>query len=75
MGGLGDHTGGYQKYADAIPLVFTTLPRLQESGPLEAVWWRCGQSQWETLTDALANPDDIEAWHQRDKEERRQRDE
>jgi hypothetical protein len=72
MGGLGDHTDGYQKYADAIPLVLTTLPRLQESGPLEKVWWRCGHRQWETLTDALTNPDDIEAWHQRDKEERRQ---
>ncbi|WP_327722345.1 replication-relaxation family protein [Streptomyces sp. NBC_00490] len=72
---LSDRIDGYQKYEDAIPLVFTTLPRLQEGGPLEEVWWRCGHRQWETLTDALANPDDIEAWRQRDEEQRRQRDE
>lgn len=28
-----------------------------------------------TLTTALTNPDDIDAWHQRGKEQRRQRDE
>lgn len=76
MGGLlSDRADGYQNYAGAIPLVFTTLPRLQESGPLEEVWWRCGHRQWETLTTALANPDDQDAWHLRDKEQRRQRDE
>lgn len=76
MGGLlSDRSDGYQNYADAIPLLFTTLPRLQESGPLEEVWWRCGHRQWETLTAALANPDDHDVWLRRDEEQRRQRDE
>ncbi|MGW7672159.1 hypothetical protein ACWGJX_34445 [Streptomyces sp. NPDC054775] len=41
-------------------------------GPLDAVWWRCGHGQWETLEAALANPNDINAWHQR-AEQRRHR--
>jgi hypothetical protein len=76
MGGLlSERDDGYQDYADAVPLVFTTLPRLKEAGPLEAVWWRCGHRQWETLTAALTNPDDHDAWQQRDDERRRGRDE
>ncbi|MET8787970.1 replication-relaxation family protein [Streptomyces sp. NPDC004589] len=72
----GDGDGdGYYDYADAIPLLFTTLERLQTHGPLDAVWWRCGHGQWQTLEAALANPNDIHAWHQRDDELRRQRDE
>ncbi|MET8081209.1 replication-relaxation family protein [Streptomyces sp. NPDC005303] len=71
---LSDPADGYTNYTDAIPLLFTTLPRLKEHGPIEAVWWRCGHRQWETLTDALANPDDIDAWHHRDEEHRRERD-
>ncbi|MDQ0596177.1 hypothetical protein QF037_000522 [Streptomyces canus] len=35
----------------------------------------CGHRQWETLTTALANPDDVDAWCQRDMEQSRQRDE
>ncbi|MGC0340611.1 hypothetical protein RKD20_005645 [Streptomyces sp. SLBN-8D4] len=65
---------GYTNYTDAVPLLVTTLPRLKEHGPLEAVWWRCGHRRWETLTDALDNPDDIDAWHHRDEERRRERD-
>ncbi|WP_331724031.1 replication-relaxation family protein [Streptomyces sp. NBC_00005] len=71
---LGDgDSDGYQNYADAIPLLFTTLPRLQKHGPLDAVWWRCGHRQWEPLTDALTNPDDIDVWRRRDNERSRQR--
>ncbi|MGW1044767.1 replication-relaxation family protein [Streptomyces sp. NPDC002547] len=66
---------GYYDYADAIPLLFTTLERLQTHGPLDAVWWRCGHGQWQTLEAALTNPNDINAWHQRDDELRRRRDE
>jgi len=73
-GGLyGELADGYTDYTDAIPILFTTLPRLQRHGPLDAVWWRCGHRQWETLSDALANPDDIDAWHQGDEQRREQR--
>ncbi|GAA2358871.1 replication-relaxation family protein [Streptomyces cuspidosporus] len=76
MGGFhGEPADGYYDYTDAIPIVFTTLQRLKNHGPLDAVWWRCGHRQWETLADALANPGDETAWHQRDEERRRQRDE
>jgi hypothetical protein len=75
-GGYGaEERDGYYDYADAIPLLFTTLERLQTSGPRTAVWWRCGHGQWETLPDALANPDDHDAWYARDEQHRRQRDE
>ncbi|QDO45777.1 hypothetical protein FNV62_54560 [Streptomyces sp. RLB3-17] len=75
-GGYGaEERDGYYDYADAIPLLFTTLDRLQTSGPRDAVWWRCGHGQWETLPDALANPADHDAWYARDEQRRRQRDE
>jgi hypothetical protein len=63
----------YYDYADAIPLLFTTL--IQTSGSREAVWWRCGHGQWETLPDALANPADHDAWYARDEERRHRREE
>ncbi|QDN94768.1 hypothetical protein FNV65_54730 [Streptomyces sp. S1A1-8] len=66
---------GYYGYADAIPLLFTTLDRLQTSGPRTAVWWRCGHGQWETLPDALANPADRDAWYARDEQRRHRREE
>ncbi|MFD5430296.1 replication-relaxation family protein [Streptomyces sp. NPDC127084] len=77
MGGSsGEERGdGYYNFGDAIPLLFTTLPRLREDGPLAAVWWRCGHGQWETLPDALANPQDRDAWYRRDEERRLRRDE
>ncbi|MFF2520279.1 hypothetical protein [Streptomyces sp. NPDC058086] len=72
-GGYGAEEGdGYYDYADAIPLLFTTLDRLQTSGPRTAVWWRCGHGQWESLPDALANPDDHDAWYARDEQRRHQ---
>ncbi|MDQ1033609.1 hypothetical protein QFZ75_000025 [Streptomyces sp. V3I8] len=66
---------GYRDYSDAIPLLITTLPRLQQHGPLGEVWWRCGHRRWETPTDALANPDDHDAWAHRDAERQRRRQE
>ncbi|WP_327411386.1 replication-relaxation family protein (plasmid) [Streptomyces sp. NBC_01281] len=64
---------GYWDFADAIPVLFTTLDRLQAGGPHAAVWWRCGHRQWETLPDALDNPADYRAWSVRD-DARRTRD-
>ncbi|WP_328491333.1 hypothetical protein OHS59_00225 [Streptomyces sp. NBC_00414] len=29
------------------------------------MWWRCGHREGQTLTGALANGDDIGAWHRR----------
>jgi hypothetical protein len=74
-GGYGDKDrDGYYDYADAIPLMFTTLDRLRTQGPLGAVWWRCGHGQWETLTDALASPKDYDAYAARDEVRRTERD-
>ncbi|MFJ4473146.1 hypothetical protein ACIP2X_37420 [Streptomyces sp. NPDC089424] len=56
MGGFGGtEPDGYYNYTDAIPILFTTLQRLQAYGPRAAVWWRCGHGQWETLDTALSN--------------------
>ncbi|WSQ15059.1 replication-relaxation family protein [Streptomyces sp. NBC_01231] len=68
-----DDEDGYYDYTDAIPVLFTTLDRLQKQGPLAEIWWRCGHGQWEDLSTALANPNDIDAWHQRDEERQRRR--
>jgi hypothetical protein len=38
------------------------------------VWWRCGHGQWETLTEALANPKDYDAYAARDQARRAERD-
>ncbi|MGW4671485.1 hypothetical protein [Streptomyces sp. NPDC004324] len=71
----GERADGYYKYGDAIPVLFTTLDRIRRSGPLAAVWWRCGHRSWETLTDALDNPKDVRAWRRRQKERRADDDE
>ncbi|MEU6518398.1 replication-relaxation family protein [Streptomyces sp. NPDC046978] len=73
--GYGKDEDGYYDYADAIPLLFTTLERLHTYSPLDVAWWRCGHGQWQTLEVALTNPNDIHAWHQRDDELRRRREE
>jgi hypothetical protein len=62
---------GYYDYGDAIPLLLTTLPRLQQHGPHGPVWWRCGHGRWETLHDALDNPHDHDTWWEREEERRR----
>ncbi|MEU0787790.1 radical SAM protein [Streptomyces sp. NPDC006173] len=66
---------GYDDFTDAIPVLFTTLDRLQASGPHAAVWWRWGHRQWETLPDALDNPADRRAWEVREKVRRARYDE
>ncbi len=60
-------TDWYRDYADAIPIIVTTLDLLREHGPLGPVWWRYGHpgQPRETLADALANPDDQRAYEAR----------
>ncbi|WP_327393907.1 hypothetical protein [Streptomyces phaeochromogenes] len=72
--GAGEERDGYHDCADAIPVLFTTLDRLQADGPHAAVWRRCGHGQFETLPDALANPKDHDAWALREEARRQQRD-
>ncbi|MEU9376498.1 replication-relaxation family protein [Streptomyces sp. NPDC048255] len=43
-------------YHPVIPVVVTTLDRLQEHGADAAVWRRLGRDHWQTLTAALDNP-------------------
>ncbi|MFI5998532.1 replication-relaxation family protein [Streptomyces sp. NPDC051362] len=64
---------GYHDYDDAIPILFTTLDRLKAHGPRGVVWWRCGHGRWETLPDALANPNDHKAWSVRYEQRRARR--
>ncbi|MET8413390.1 replication-relaxation family protein [Streptomyces sp. NPDC005195] len=68
LSGFGGEPDGYVDFTDAIPVLFTTLDRIQNSGPLAPVWWRCGHRRWETLTDALDNPQDRRAWRRREDE-------
>jgi hypothetical protein len=56
---------GFTDYESAIPIVVTTLARLQQHGPLGAVWWRLGHSGLQTLGQALANPDGLAAYRAR----------
>ncbi|MFD6921864.1 replication-relaxation family protein [Streptomyces sp. NPDC059944] len=72
--GYGKGRDGYYDFTDAIPVLFTTLDRLQACGPHAAVWWRCGHGQWETLPDALDNPADYRAWSARNDSRRAQHD-
>ncbi|MFE9813155.1 replication-relaxation family protein [Streptomyces sp. NPDC005548] len=66
---------GYYDFTDAIPVLFTTLERLQAGGSRGSVWWRCGHRQWETLPDALDNPADHRAWSVRGEQRRARREE
>ncbi|MEV5787763.1 replication-relaxation family protein [Streptomyces sp. NPDC052287] len=68
LGGFGGEPDGFVDFSDAIPVLFTTLDRIRQSGPLAPVWWRCGHRGWETLTDALDNPGDRRAWRRREDE-------
>lgn len=44
-------------YGQAVPVVVTTLEKLQEHGGGAAVWRQLGRKGEQTLTDALDNPD------------------
>ncbi|WP_331719082.1 replication-relaxation family protein (plasmid) [Streptomyces sp. NBC_00289] len=70
----GGKPDGYRDYDRKIPLLATTLRQLAEHGPHGPVWWRYGHQSWQTLTDALDNPDDYRAYSVRT-EARRQAEE
>ncbi|MEV7882543.1 replication-relaxation family protein [Streptomyces microflavus] len=61
---------GYRDYSGTIPVLATTLAQLRRRGPHGPVWWRYGHPGWETLQDALDNPEDVRAYRHR-KEQRR----
>ncbi|MFH8574088.1 replication-relaxation family protein [Streptomyces sp. NPDC017993] len=62
-----DERDGYTDYSDAVPILVTTLGRLREHGPLGRVWFRFGHPTWQTLPDALDNPDDERAFNRRER--------
>lgn len=47
----------YVDYDGRIPVLATTLERLQTNGPQGQTWWRYGRDSWQPLTEALDNPD------------------
>ncbi|WP_345680504.1 replication-relaxation family protein [Yinghuangia aomiensis] len=44
-------------YHQAVPVVVTELERIAEHGADGPVWWRLSRGSWQTLTEALDNPD------------------
>ncbi|MFE9912916.1 replication-relaxation family protein [Streptomyces clavifer] len=72
---------GYRDYARTIPVLATTLTRLQQHGPHGPVWWRfghpaldaIGQPAFESLEQALDNPADSRAYDIRDEQRRLER--
>ncbi|WP_329492641.1 replication-relaxation family protein [Kitasatospora herbaricolor] len=41
-------------FTDSIPIVMTRLDELQTDGPQGRIWWRYGNDELQSLTDALA---------------------
>jgi hypothetical protein len=66
----GHKPDGYRDYEGKVPLLATTLRLLAAHGPHGPVWWRYGHTSWQTLTDALDNPDDYRAYSVRDEARR-----
>ncbi|MEU0163686.1 replication-relaxation family protein [Streptomyces sp. NPDC006261] len=64
---------GYRDYSGTIPVLATTLAQLRLHGPHGPVWWRYGHPGWETLQDALDNPDDVRAYRHREEQRRTER--
>ncbi|WP_105974942.1 replication-relaxation family protein [Streptomyces geranii] len=62
----GQKPDGYRDYDRTVPLLATTLRQLAAHGPHGPVWWRYGHSTWQSLEDALDNPDDFRAYSVRD---------
>jgi hypothetical protein len=48
---------GPMDYTDTVPVIITTLDRLQERGPSGTTWRRFGRATWQPLIEALDNPD------------------
>ncbi|MFE3864849.1 replication-relaxation family protein [Streptomyces goshikiensis] len=60
---------GYRDYTVTVPVIVTVLELLElleREGPRGRIWWRYGREGWETLADALANPDDHSAYSVRE---------
>ncbi|MFD5891711.1 hypothetical protein ACFWHQ_37930 [Streptomyces sp. NPDC060334] len=45
-----------------MPVIVTVLDLLEGHGPHGQIWRRYGRTSHDTLTDALANPDDYHAY-------------
>lgn len=67
----GQKPDGYRDYDQAVPLLATTLRLLAAKGPHGPVWWRYGHHTWQTLEQALDNPDDYRAYAVRDEARRK----
>ncbi|MFB7896005.1 replication-relaxation family protein [Streptomyces xiamenensis] len=52
---------GHIDYTDTVPVIATTITRLEDHGPLGDSWRRFGRQQWQSLTKALDNPDGQQA--------------
>ncbi|MFJ9656175.1 replication-relaxation family protein [Streptomyces microflavus] len=61
---------GYRDYTATIPVITTTLAQLRRRGPHGPVWWRYGHPGWETLQDALDNPEDLRGYRHREEQRR-----
>ncbi|MFD9538280.1 replication-relaxation family protein [Streptomyces sp. NPDC060010] len=61
---------GYRDYTGVVPVIVTVLDLLEEHGPHRPIWRRYGRQGHETLTDALANPDDYHAYSVREDQRR-----
>ncbi|MEU3620670.1 hypothetical protein ABZ725_51820 [Streptomyces sp. NPDC006872] len=59
----GEKPDGCRDYDGKAPLLATALKQLAGHGPHGPVWWRCGRSVWQSLADALDNPDDVHAYN------------
>ncbi|WP_354402219.1 replication-relaxation family protein [Streptomyces sp. PvR018] len=64
---------GYLNYSGTIPVLATTLAQLRLHGPHGPVWWRYGHPGWETLQDALDNPEDRRGYRHREEQRRTER--
>ncbi|MGW6945037.1 replication-relaxation family protein [Streptomyces xanthophaeus] len=69
--GLGEARDGYRDYQGTVPVIVTVLELLERRGPLGLIWWRYGREEgWQTLADALDNPDDHRAYSVREEQRR-----
>lgn len=61
---------GYRDYEGTVPVIVTVLEALERRGPHGRIWWRYGHQGWETLDQALGNPDDHRAYSVREDQRR-----
>ncbi|MFI1397938.1 replication-relaxation family protein [Streptomyces sp. NPDC020681] len=59
------HNDAYVDYDGRIPIVVTTLERLQMNGPYGQTWWRYSRGTWQPLNTALDNPDGFHVYRDR----------